>query len=140
MTTRQKISIEATVNAPMTKVWESWNAPEHIMQWNSADPGWHCPSSENDLRPGGKFRHRMEAKDGSFGFDFEGVYDVVDPHRQIAYTMSDGRTVVTDFSETNGNTSIKTVFDPESENDPEFQMQGWQAILNNFVRYTESGF
>ena len=138
MTTPQKISIGARVHAPMIKVWETWNAPEHIMQWNSADPGWHCPSSENDLQPGGRFRHRMEARDGSFGFDFEGIYDTVEPHKRIAYTMGDGRTVVTDFSEENDITTIETVFDAETENDPEFQQQGWQAILNNFVRYTES--
>ncbi|HEY1039650.1 MAG TPA: SRPBCC family protein [Bacteroidia bacterium] len=138
MTQITRITVEAAVSAPVTKVWEAWNTPEDIMKWNTADPSWHTPSSENDLRTGGKFKHRMEAKDGSFGFDFEGTYDQVDLHREITYTMSDGRKATTLFTEQNGETKIATTFDPETENDPEFQKQGWQAILDNFVKYVES--
>ncbi|MFB2117863.1 SRPBCC family protein [Parapedobacter sp. 2B3] len=133
-----RITVETTVNAPLTKVWKAWNTPVDIMQWNTPDPSWHSPSSENDLRVGGSFKNRMEAKDGSFGFDFEGIYDKVDEHKEIAYTMPDGRRAATVFTEQGGKTSIATTFDAETENDPEFQKQGWQAILDNFVKYVES--
>jgi uncharacterized protein YndB with AHSA1/START domain len=133
-----KITVEATINAPVEKVWKTWNTPADIMQWNSADPSWHSPRSENDLRVNGRFSHRMEAKDGSFGFDFEGTYDRVDLHKEITYTMPDGRTATTLFSEEDGKTKVATTFDAETENDPEFQKQGWQAILNNFVSYVEN--
>jgi len=138
MTQATKISIEAVVNAPAETVWKAWNTPQHIMQWNAADPGWHCPASENDLRVQGKFKHRMQARDGSYGFDFEGRYDKVEPHREISYTMPDGRTVTTWFSEVEGKTTIKSTFDAETENSNELQRQGWQAILNNFVNYVNS--
>jgi uncharacterized protein YndB with AHSA1/START domain len=109
-----------------------------IIQWNSADPSWHCPSSENNLKVGGSFKNRMEARDGSFGFDFEGTYDKVELHKEISYTMRDGRSATTLFSEQNGKTTIETTFDAETENDPEFQKQGWQAILENFGKYVTS--
>lgn len=134
----KRITVEATVNAPVAQVWKIWNTPSDIMQWNAADPSWHSPSSENDLRVGGKFSHRMEAKDGSFGFDFEGIYDKVELHKEITYTMPDGRKATTFFVEQGGKTHIKTVFDAETENNPEFQKQGWQAILSNFANYVES--
>jgi uncharacterized protein YndB with AHSA1/START domain len=134
----EKITVEATVNAPVEKVWKLWNTPEDIMQWNTPDPSWHSPASENDLRVGGSFKNRMEAKDGSFGFDFEGVYDNVVENKEIAYTMGDGRQATTIFAEEEGKTKIATTFDPETENDPKFQKQGWQSILGNFVRYAES--
>jgi uncharacterized protein YndB with AHSA1/START domain len=133
-----KIKVEATVNAPVARVWQVWNTPEDIMKWNTPDPSWHSPSSENDLKVGGKFKNRMEAKDGSFGFDFEGVYDRVDLNKEISYTMGDGRQATTIFTEQDGKTHVTTTFDPETENDPEFQKQGWQAILNNFIKYVES--
>lgn len=133
-----RITVEATANAPVATVWEAWNKPSDIMQWNSPDPSWHCPSSENDLRVGGNFKNRMEAKDGSFGFDFEGTYDQVELHKQITYTMPDGRTATTLFTPQNGKTNIATTFDAETENDPDFQKQGWQAILDNFVKYVEA--
>ena len=133
-----RIMVKATVNSPVAKVWEAWNTPGDIMQWNAADPSWHTPSSENDLRTGGKFKNRMEAKDGSFGFDFEGIYDQVELHQEITYTMSDGRKATTLFAEQDGKTNIQTTFDAETENDPELQKQGWQAILDNFVKYVES--
>jgi len=133
-----KITVEAVTNVPVAKVWKAWNTPSDIMQWNAADPSWHSPSSENDLTVGGKFKHRMEAKDGSFGFDFEGIYDKVELHKEITYTMGDGRKATTLFAEKDGKTTISTTFDAETQNDPEFQKQGWQAILNNFVKYIES--
>lgn len=138
MAEQTKIKVEASVNAPVEKVWQVWNNPADIMKWNTPDPSWHTPSSENDLRTNGKFKHRMEAKDGSSGFDFEGRYDKVELYKEIAYTMSDGRTVTTLFTEKDGKTTLSTVFDPETENDPEFQKQGWQAILDSFAKYTES--
>lgn len=138
MTAQTKITVEATINAPVEKVWQVWNAPADIVKWNTPDPSWHTPRSENDLRLNGKFKNRMEAKDGSFGFDFEGTYDKVDLHKEIAYTMPDGRTATTLFAAKEGITTVATTFDPETENDPEFQKQGWQAILNSFVKYVES--
>jgi uncharacterized protein YndB with AHSA1/START domain len=138
MTEQTKITVEATVNAPVEKVWQAWNNPTDIMKWNTPDPSWHTPRSENDLRVNGKFKNRMEAKDGSFGFDFEGTYDKVNLYKEIAYTMPDGRTATTLFADNGGKTTLTTIFDPETENDPEFQKQGWQAILNSFVKYVES--
>lgn len=133
-----RITVEATINAPVAKVWKAWNTPSDIMEWNTADPSWHTPSSENDLRVGGKFKNRMEAKDGSFGFDFEGIYDNVELYKEITYTMSDGRKATTLFTEQSGKTRVETTFDAETENDPEMQQQGWQAILNNFAKYVAS--
>lgn len=138
MAEQAKIKIEAIVNAPVEKVWELWNNPADIVQWNSADPGWHTPRSENDLRVNGKFKHRMEAKDGSFGFDFEGIYTKVVLYKEISYVMADGRTATTLFIGEAGKTALITFFDPETEHDLEVQRQGWQAILNSFVRYAES--
>ena len=102
------ITVQATVNAPIEKVWDYWNTPEHIKQWNSASPDWHTPSSENDLRVGGRFTARMEAKDGSFGFDFEAVYDEILMHQKITYTMADGRQSTTTFK-SNGTTTTTTM-------------------------------
>jgi len=133
-----KIIVDATANATVEKVWKLWNNPDDIKKWNTPDPSWHSPSSENDLRVGGKFKNRMEAKDGSFGFDFEGIYDSVVLNKEISYTMGDGRKATTTFSEQEGKTHMSISFDPETENDPEFQKQGWQAILSNFVKYVES--
>lgn len=138
MTPVTRITVEATANAPVEKVWKAWNTPADIIQWNTPDPSWHTPSSENDLRAGGRFKNRMEARDGSLGFDFEGIYDTVELYREISYTMADGRKCTTLFTSQNGTTRIETTFDAETENDPEFQKQGWQAILDNFVRYVES--
>ncbi|MGO1245316.1 MAG: SRPBCC domain-containing protein [Sphingobacterium sp.] len=133
-----RITIERVTNASLVDLWKAWHTPSDIMKWNTPDPAWHTPSSENDLRVGGKFKHRMEAKDGSFGFDFEGIYDTVEPYKEITYTMPDGRTSTTLFAAADGQTHIVTTFDAETENDPELQKQGWQAILDNFVKYVES--
>jgi uncharacterized protein YndB with AHSA1/START domain len=132
-----KVEISATVNAPVAKVWEYWNAPEHITKWNSPHESWHSPRAENDLRVGGRFMARMEAKDGSMGFDFGGVYDEVTPNKLIAYTMDDKRAVRVEFIDNGDSTTINESFDPEDQNPVDFQKQGWQAILDHFKRYTE---
>ncbi len=135
---KTKITIETIISADTKKVWEYYSAPEHITKWNFASDDWHCPSAENDLRTGGKFKSRMEAKDGSFGFDFEGVYDEVVAHKKIAYTMPDGRKVITNFESDGGRTKVTTTFDAENENSVEMQKSGWQSILDNFKKYVES--
>lgn len=136
---KTKITVQATVNAPIEKVWDYWNAPEHIKQWNSASPDWHTPSSENDLRAGGRFTARMEAKDGSFGFDFGGVYDEVETHQYISYTLDDGRQTNITFTSDGGNeTQVVETFEAEGQNPVEMQQAGWQAILDNFKKYTEA--
>ena len=138
MTTTEKITVEATINAPVHKVWDTWTNPADIMSWNTADPSWHCPSSENDLRVGGTFKTRMEARDGSFGFDFEGTYDRVEKNREITYTMGDGRVATTLFGDAGGRTTVTTTFDAERENSVDMQKAGWQAILDNFVKYVSA--
>lgn len=138
MTTKQKITIEATINQTIEKVWKMWTTPTDIMKWNNASDDWHTPKAENDLRVGGKFLSRMEAKDGSFGFDFIGTYTSVKTNEEIAYVMEDGRTCITNFSEENNATKIVTTFEAETENSIELQQDGWQAILNNFKKYVES--
>lgn len=132
------VTIETTVNAPVKKVWEYFNEPKHITKWNYAIDTWHSPRAENDLRPGGKISVRMEAKDGSMGFDFGGVYDVVTPHEYIEYTLGDGRKVKISFSSEGNGTRLVESFDAETENPVEMQRGGWQAILDNFKKYTES--
>lgn len=137
-TQRTPITIEATVNAPVEKVWNSWNEPAHIMNWAFASPDWHAPKAENDLRVGGKFVTTMAAKDGSFSFDFGGEYTTVDHHKAIAYTLEDGRKVSVAFATAGNQTKIVQTFDPESENPVDMQRAGWQAILDNFKKYTET--
>lgn len=138
MTSKQKITVEVTVNQTMDKVWKMWTTPEDIIKWNNASDDWHTPKAENDLRIGGKFLSRMEAKDGSFGFDFIGTYTSVKINEEIAYTMEDGRTCVTNFSKEGNATKIVTTFDAEAENSIEMQKGGWQAIANNFKKYAEA--
>ncbi len=132
------IDIEATVNANVKKVWDYYNSPEHITQWNQADPSWHCPSATNDLRVGGKLQSRMEAKDGSFGFDFEGTYDAVDEFKHIDYTIADGRKVSISFEDQGDSTNVAVTFEAEDTNPIEMQKGGWQSILDSFKSYTES--
>lgn len=132
-----KVTIEATVSAPPQKVWSYWTNPEHITKWNFASDDWQCPSASNDLKVGGKYSARMEAKDGSFGFDFEATYDEVVDQKKITYTMDDGRQATTEFEALGDKTKVTTTFDAEGENSIEMQKQGWQAILNNFKSYTE---
>ena len=133
-----KVTIHATIAVSPEKVWNRWTQPEHITQWNFASDDWCCPSAENDLRVGGTYKARMEAKDGSFGFDFEAVYNEVTEFESFTYTMPDGRVVSTSFEDQGGSTKITTVFDAESENPIEMQRDGWQAILNNFKKYAEA--
>lgn len=133
-----KITISALVNAPINKVWDNWTKPEHITKWNFAIDTWQCPTASNDLKVGGKYIARMEAKDGSFGFDFEAIYDTVIDKQELTYTMTDGRKATTIFAGNGNETSVTTVFDAESENPVEMQQQGWQAILDNFKKYTET--
>ena len=132
-----KITIEAIVNAGVAKVWEFWNKPEHITQWNFAIDTWHCPSAKNDLRVGGKLQSRMEAKDGSFGFDFEAIYSAIEIGKSFSYQFGE-RTAIVQFNDNGTNTEVAVQFDPESENPIEMQQEGWQAILNNFKSYVES--
>ncbi len=131
------ITVETAVNAPVNKVWEYWTKPEHITKWNNASEDWHTPHAENDLRAGGKFSSRMEAKDGSFGFDFGGVYDAVNTNEYIEYTIGDERKVKINFTDEGGKTKIVESFDAETENPEEMQKGGWQALLNNFKKYVE---
>lgn len=133
-----KITVESTINAPVEKVWKYWSAPEHITKWCAASPDWHVPTAENDLTVGGKFSTRMEAKDGSFGFDFGGVYDDVKTNELIEYTMGDGRKVVVKFTGSGNETKVIETFDAETTNPVEMQRGGWQAILDNFKNYTET--
>ena len=138
METTTAITVEATVQAPVEKVWSFYTSPEHIKNWNNASPDWHTPHAENDLRVGGKFLSRMEAKDGSFGFDFWGVYDEVKTNELIAYTLGDNRKAKILF-DGRGNSAIVTVtFEAETENSLELQKGGWQSILDNFKKYAEA--
>jgi uncharacterized protein YndB with AHSA1/START domain len=132
------ITVAAVVKAPVEKVWDCFTLPEHITQWNFAVPEWHCPSATNDLRTGGRFSSRMEARDGSMGFDFSGVYTEVRPQQHIAYTMDDGRKATVDFTPAGTTTKVTTSFEAESQNPVEMQQGGWQAILDNFKRYAEA--
>lgn len=138
MKTKETITVETLVNAPVEKVWEFWTKPEHITKWNAASDDWHTTRAENNLRIGGKFLSRMEAKDGSFGFDFEGIYTDVITHEKISYTLLDDRKVTITFTQTKNGVQIIETFEAETENTLELQKLGWQAILNNFQKYVEN--
>ena len=133
-----KITVGNTIDANREKVWNYWNQPEHITQWNFADDSWHCPKAVNNLKVGGRLKSRMEAKDSSVGFDFEAVYDEVVDQEKIVYTMTDGRKAETTFEDIGGRTKITTTFDAEQSNPIEMQRGGWQAIINNFKKYVEA--
>ena len=135
---KTKIAVEATVTAAPEKAWKFWTKPEHITKWNFASGDWHCPHAENDLRVGGKLKSRMEARDGSVGFDFEATYDEIVSQKKITYTMADGRKATTNFEGVGSSTRITTVFEAENENSVEMQKGGWQAILDNFKKYIEA--
>lgn len=132
-----KVTVQTVIQAPVEKVWTYWTQPEHITKWNQASEEWHAPKAENDLRVGGKFLTRMEAKDGSMGFDFFGIYDAVKEHEEIAYTMGDGRKVEISFIDQGEETKVIETFDAESTHPIEFQQAGWQSIMDNFKKYTE---
>jgi len=137
-TNKPVLTVEATVYAPAEKVWNYWTQPQHIMQWNNASDDWHTPWAENDLWEGGKFSYTMAAKDGSFSFEFWGIYDKVKESELIKYTLGDGRKVEVHFSADGGSTKVVENFEAESQNPLEMQQGGWQAILNNFKKYTEA--
>lgn len=131
-----KITIQTAIAADKEKVWDYYTLPEHVTGWNFADPSWHCPSASNDLRPGGKYVARMEARDGSFGFDFEAVYLDIQLHDHFTYEFG-GRQATVTFKESGDSTVVTVSFDPETEHPVEMQKNGWQAILNNFKKYVE---
>ncbi len=133
-----KITVTANVSAPVEKVWDCWTLPQHVIKWNNASDDWHTPHAQNDLRVGGKFLSRMESKDGSMGFDFEGLYTAVIKHKLIEYVMPDGRRVSVSFNPDGNETEIIETFDAENVNSDERQRSGWQSILDNFKSYAEN--
>lgn len=137
MSTPIRITVETTVHAPIEKVWHCWTAPECIMKWNFASDDWQCPSVESDLKEGGIYKARMEAKDGSFGFDFEGTFTKIVPNERIDLTFGGRESTVT-FDGHGDHTHVTQTFDAETENPEEMQRQGWQAILDNYKKHAES--
>lgn len=131
------ITVETRIAAPVARVWAAYTTPADIVQWNAASDDWHTTKAEVDLRPGGAFSSRMEAKDGSFGFDFAGTYTAIDPQRRIAYDFGDRKAMV-DFLPDATGTTVRVTFDPETENPVEMQRGGWQAILDNFARHVQA--
>lgn len=134
----QKINVSTTVNTSTDKVWDCYTNPEHITKWNFADPSWHCPSATNDMQIGGKYTARMEAKDGSFGFDLEAFYSELNLGNHFTYVMPNGREIKVVFINENGVTEVHITFDGDDENPIDMQKAGWQAILNNFKAYVEA--
>ncbi|WP_159816476.1 SRPBCC family protein [Cyanobium sp. Copco_Reservoir_LC18] len=133
-----RITIEVNVAAPIEDVWKAWTSPADIQQWNAASDDWHCPNAEIELIPGGAFSYRMEAKDGSMGFDFEGTFTRVDPCKCIEFALEDERLVLVEFTEGEQTVTVRESFDAESVNSAELQRQGWQAILDRFARHVEA--
>ena|SRR5687767_14913433 len=139
MDEKKTITVQAVINAPVEQVWKLYTEPDHVMKWNNASNDWRTPRAENDLKVGGKFLYRMEAKDGSSGFDFEGTYEQVKIDELIVYSLTDGRKVEVIFTnDDNARTKIATAFEAENANPIEMQRDGWQAILNNFKKYVET--
>jgi uncharacterized protein YndB with AHSA1/START domain len=136
-TTTTPITVQTTINAPIAKVWDQFTQPEHITQWCQASPDWHAPYADNDPRTGGKFKTTMAAKDGSFSFDFEGVYSNVEEQKLIEYGLGDGRKVQITFEDLGSTTTLTETFDPETQNPIEMQRGGWQAILDSFKKHVE---
>ncbi len=132
-----KLTVQIIVSADLKKTWDSYTLPEHIVHWNFASDDWHCPKATNDFRIGGKYIARMEAKDGSFGFDFETTYTEITEGKHFSYEFG-GRHATIKFEEIEAGTSVIVTFDPETENPLELQKNGWQSILDNFKKYTES--
>jgi len=137
MNTKETIRVHAEIHAPVDEVWRFYTKPEHIVQWNNASDDWHTPRAENDLRIGGTFVSRMEAKDGSAGFDFTGTYIDVKPNALIVYAIADGRKVTVTFTENLTETNVSVVFEAEDTHPVKMQRGGWQAILDNFKSYVE---
>ena len=137
MSSFNSITIRATIKAPRDVVWKYLTEPAHVVNWNHASDDWHTTSAENDLQVGGKFNYRMEAKDGSFGFDFGGVYEQIIQNQLLAYSLADNRKVSIELSGLGDVTVVTETFDAENENPLEMQQAGWQAILDNLKQYTE---
>lgn len=137
MNENKTITLETMVLTTLEKAWETWIQPQHVTQWNFASPDWHCPSAQTDLRVGGKFSSRMEARNGSFGFDFWGIYDEIIPQKLLRITMGDGRKMEVHFETLNGKVKVTERFEIEDLNSAEMQREGWQAILNNYKAYAE---
>ena len=135
---RTKIRVTTTIAAEISKVWDYWTEPEHIVNWNFASNDWHCPAAENNPVTGGKFKYTMASKDGEMSFEFEGVYDEVIPQRKIAYSLADGRQVTVTFKKEIRKTKVTETFDAEKMHSEEMQRKGWQAILDNFKHYAET--
>ena len=133
-----KITVEISVSDTLENTWKTWTSPEDIMIWNTASADWHTTKVENNLIVGGDFLYRMEAKDGSFGFDFTGIYDNIIHQKQINYTMGDGRTSSITFTAHENEINIIQTFEAETENTIELQQNGWQQIMNNFKKHIES--
>lgn len=131
------VTIETVVARPADEAWKAWTDPARIVRWNFASPDWQCPNAENDLRKGGKFSYRMEAKDGSVGFDFWGIYDEVTPVEKIRATLGDGRKLEVVFHAEGSKTRVTEAFETETQNSPEMQRAGWFAILENFRKEAE---
>jgi uncharacterized protein YndB with AHSA1/START domain len=137
-TEKTNITVSVRVDVPLEKVWKMWTDPGDIIHWNHASEDWHSPKAENDLRSGGRFNYRMEARDGSMGFDFWGIYEKVIVQNEIGYTMGDGRKAAVGFSPEETGTRIIETFEAEETNSIELQRTGWQAILDNFKKYAET--
>jgi uncharacterized protein YndB with AHSA1/START domain len=137
-TQKEVLTAETTILAPIEKVWDMWTDPKHIVRWNNASDDWHTPHAENDVRPGGKFLWRMEARDGSMGFDFNGEYNKVEPQKFLEYTLGDGRKVQVSFFPDGDKTMVTENFEPEDINSLELQKEGWQSIMTNFRNYVEN--
>jgi uncharacterized protein YndB with AHSA1/START domain len=133
-----RITVQASIDAPVAVVWKRWTTPDDIVHWNSASVDWHTPWAKNDLREGGRFTYRMECRDGSSGFDFSGVYEKVVPNKEIDYLLDDGRRVRVLFRTHAGQTEVLESFEPEEVNSSELQRSGWKAILDSFKKYTEA--
>jgi uncharacterized protein YndB with AHSA1/START domain len=134
---KTNIIVETTILAPIEVVWQYFTDPEHVVHWNNASPEWHTPKAENDLQVGGKFSYIMAAKDGSFSFDFWGIYDTIKENQLLEYTLGDNRKVSVLFISIGDDSKIVETFEAESENSVELQKGGWQAILDNFKQYVE---
>ncbi|MCB0761676.1 MAG: SRPBCC family protein [Flavobacteriales bacterium] len=136
---KERITVKAAIHAPIETVWEKWTSADHIVNWNFASDDWCCPSATSPLEVGARYTSRMEARDGSVGFDFWGTYVVIEPPVRIHTQLGDGRHVEVEFMSDGKLTQVTETFDPEDQNPIDLQRGGWQAILNNFKKYVENG-
>ena len=132
-----KIKVEVLVNASLEEAWKCFTQPEHILNWNAASADWHCPAARNELKAGGTFSYRMDARDGSMGFDFSGQFIAVEPLKHLSILLDDNRTLEVWFEEQIGGVRVTEEFEAEQKNEPELQRMGWQAILDAYKRYCE---